>query len=741
MAIDSEMRLTLVTPQEVTVVQCDLSEGLSKMTHAKLEIACTQHLELDEVLERDAFLDVAPPGYAPRRWSLRVGHIDFARIVEGSLRYVANLYPALWLLRFTTNTRKFRNMSSQAIIGQVLDEHRIAHRFELVREPELRKYCAQYRETNLDFILRLLEFEGIFYAFDDDGTLVMADDSPSSDPVDGVSAFELIEAEGAMSWDGPGIFEQFKCRDVASGSATVNDYNWKTPKVKLQKSAAADRDAELEIYDYPVGYRRPEQGARLAQHRLEALRVPAAYVTGKSNVPSFRPGRLFTFVASTAPIHAGTFLLTEVTHHYKHSKFLESLEAKITYRNGYRGIDGATVFRPPLATPHPHIAGCHTALVRGPAGEEIHTDQHGRFRGQFHWDREAVGTDEDSRWLRNLQETQTGMVLARVGWEQSIAYINGDPDRPIGFARDINGVMQPEYAQPGNKTRMTMKSPTYPSNGGFNEMRLEDLAGKQHFDWHAQREWLGEVGNNRTEHVGNDETRIVGTDWTHSVDHDQSIEIGGDLNVRVGPGGYTLMTEGNRDVTVGGNEESTVTEVVVTKVEGDQEEKVSGDRKTDAAEETGSIVRTALDKIDREVKGSWITQGDGNFGVMVQHELKHTISGSRLTMVKEGTIGGKIDGTLELTMKSSSLRMSEKSMGYSAKRAQFEVDGSTVMSCGDKMQITGDVVHMKAGAALTLTSGALEIAMSPSGTKVKGKMKLEAGGAINITGNKDNITG
>src|SRR5262249_41621282 len=151
-------------------------------------------------------------------------------------------------------------------------------------------------------------------------------------------------------------------------------------------------------------------------------------------------------------------------------------------------IPAEVPFRPARVTPRPSITGCHTAMVRGPAGEEIHTDEHGRFRAQFHWDREAKGTDADSRWIRYLQESQTGVTLARVGWEVTTAYIDGDPDRPIGLARDINGAMPPAYAPVANPNTMTVKTPSSPATGGFNEIKLDDSKGSMLFYMRAERD-------------------------------------------------------------------------------------------------------------------------------------------------------------------------------------------------------------------------------------------------------------
>ena len=475
---------------------------------------------------------------------------------------------------------------------------------------------------------------------------------PSSMAVDGVSAFDLIEAEGAQQWDAVGVHKFRYGRKVASGGSSVNDFNWKTPKVKLLESAFADEDAELEIYDYPVGYRRPDQGARLAQHRLESLRVPAKYCQGEGNVTTFAPARTFAWGPLAHAAFAGEYLLETVEHIYFNRKFQEDtqkdIEEGINYRNQFHAIPKDVRYRPELVTPHPHIAGCHTAMVRGPEGEEIHTDAHGRFRAQFHWDREAVGTDADSRWLRNVQETQTGMVLARMEWEQSVAYINGDPDRPLGFARQINGTMQPEYQQPGNMTRMTMKTPSYPNKGGFNEIRIEDIAGQQHFDWNAQKDMINEIVNDRSEHVGADESHIIGNTFSRTVENDQSRKIGGNHKVTVG-NGWNFSVENDRTKKVTGNEEYKVSEVFSVAVSNNDNEEITGNRKTETGEnDRGSISRAVKTQMDRSVTGTWTAEGQGNFDMRASKNFNETVKSTKTTSVSDGNISIKVGDQAQL---------------------------------------------------------------------------------------------
>jgi len=399
----------------------------------------------------------------------------------------------------------------------------------------------------------------------------------------------------------------------------------------------------------------------------------------------------------------------------------------------------ATAFRAPLITKHPHITGCHTAMVRGPEGEEIHTDQYGRFRVQFHWDREATGTDDDSRWLRVLQETQTGLAVARVGWEYSVAYIDGDPDRPIGFARDINGVMPAEYAQPTNKTRMTIKTPTYPSDGTFNELRLEDMAGQQHFDWTAERDLVSEIGNDRDEAVGNDEFSTCGSARTHSVGNDQGVTIGGNYDLSIGSDDSNIIRK-DRTENVGSDEKLTITEVFSEITFKNETEKVGGDRTSEAGEETGGHGRSVTEDIERKVGGSSTSKGKGDIALMVQHQLKEQVTGSKITRVDDGGMTSIVTGKLDLEIGGSSVRICENAMGHGAENTKFDVKGPTTFKSGEQISINGNHIVMEATGNLTLTSGGLEIAMTPSSTAFKGPVRLKSGNVIKVAGNPDNLT-
>jgi type VI secretion system secreted protein VgrG len=730
-----EISLDLGDVGAFSVASCRITEGISELTEAVIEIASREDLELSELLQRDATLVFLLDGFEVRRWTLKVGTVAFIGTKGGSLRFRVDLHPTLWLLRHTLSTRKFRNVSNQEIISTVLGESNVAFSWKLTRELDVRNYIVQYRETSLDFVLRLLEFEGIYYTFDADGVLVLEDRSSAAPSVEGKSSFELIDSAGSLSRGELGVHDIARGAQIASGAATVNDFDWKKSKTSLLNTKAADRDADLEIYDYPTGFREPAQGALLAQLRLEALRVPASWFQGKGNVAAFAPGRIFEFGSLAGDAFAGDHLLVRVVHTARNLAYIEDGATEL-YQNEFRSIPRAVPFRPAVVTTQPTVEGCHTAMVRGPTGEEIHTDKYGRFKAQFHWDREAKGTDEDSRWVRMLQETATSMTLARIGWEMHVAYIDGDPDRPVGIARNINGEMVPTYGQPAKKTMMTVKTLTYPGGAGYNELRLDDVAGAMRFDVRAERDLVGTVKHDKSEIVGMNETHVIDARLQHTVERDQVRNVGANDTTKV-QGSTQRNVLLDRNVSVDGGESITIDKSQFFTVTGNDSEKVGGSRITLAEQ---SVSRTCETLFTRSVGGSYIAIAKGAVQNQAGTTFAETIGGTKLTVSTEGGIFQTVTGFLNVDVTGSVLRQAKGDMSNSAKTTKINVGADAGLTSAIKLEMHSEVIHLEAKEKLTLSAGGLLIELGPDKTTIKGAIKLTSGNTIRVSGNPDHLT-
>jgi type VI secretion system secreted protein VgrG len=737
-----DIELTLGVEERYRVVACRVVEGISRLTHAELEIASLEDIDLDGSLTGDATLVVALDGAPSRKWTLKVGRAGFVGIKDGTLRYRVELHAHLWLLRHTLSTRKFRNMSAKEIISKVLSECGVPFEWRATRATPTRKYCVQYRETNLAFVSRLLEFEGIYYTLDPEGVLVLEDVSTAAGTVEGKSRYELLDSAGALDRDELGVHEIRSRARVAPGKATVNDFTWKKPRLNLLTSKSADLDTELETYEYPLGYRNPKDGAYLAQIRLEAQRVPSKTVEGKGTMPTFAPARKFTFGDAAGGMFAGEYVIIEVEHVAHNAVYPDvlTLPGGTIYENRFSAIPSRVPFRPAWETPRPTIAGVHTAMVRGPGGEEIHTDKYGRFRAQFHWDREAKGTDEDSRWVRQLQESATSMVLARVGWEMSVAYIDGDPDRPVGIARNINGVMVPAYSQPGSKNVMTIKTPTSPATGGFNEIRLDDSAGTMSFYVRAERDLVGIIKHDKTERIGNNETHSVGFMMNRGIENNQFVNVGANSTTSC-DNDYRLVVKKDRTIEVGGNETIEVGVSASTSIFTNDTETVGAVRLTQAGLKTpGSINRRTEANLTRTVGGSFIAVGLDNIQTLIKKNYVETVGGIKLTKTQKGVISQVVGGQKNLTVGGSVIRKSAKDMGIGAEVIKINVGAIATLSSRERVEIKGKEVFLEAQSSLTLSAPGLELSLKPGVTSMKGTVHLESGDKVTVTGAPDNIT-
>lgn len=530
-----------------------LQEGLSQRTVVQVELDLPTHVDLASALLQRAALTVnlqTRHGFDhARSWVLELSEARLLSHEAGLQRVLLTLHDPLARLGLGLNTRKFRNQTTQTIVSTVLDAHGIAYQWSLFVELAPRNYTVQYRESDLAFVERLLALEGIFYQFSADGTLVLRDRSTNSPLLREGVPFELCESNAASSE--VGLYAISRGARVAAGMVTLGDHDWKKPHVALRASAQASADADLEIYDYPAGYRSAEEGARLAQMRLEAQRVNARYVRGQANDPSFEPGVGFSVGGFAAVAFAGEFLVTSVEHRFQGSE--EGPAGSLpSYTASLSAVPLTTPFRAPLPA-RPTIDGTHTAMVRGPQGAEIHTDTHGRFKAQFHWDREAVGSEEDSRWLRLIQETSSSMAVARVGWEMAVGYIDGDPERPIGLGRCINGSMPPTFALPEAKTRMSMRTLSSPATGGFSEVMMEDAGENEQMRFKAEKDLDLVTRHHKSEVVAGNASHFIGSDLKSEVLADQSISVGQNESRSVGRHAE-LQVRGNRSVSVGGSE-------------------------------------------------------------------------------------------------------------------------------------------------------------------------------------------
>ncbi len=646
----------------------------------------------------------------------------FRQAEEGrkSIVYHLTIVPKLWRLQHRHDARIFQEKTVPQIIEDVLDRAGVTdRRLALSGSYGAREYCVQYRESDFAFISRLMEEEGIFYFFEhSEGAhvLVLGDSKNVPVPIAGTHTLPFRAHLGAMAHAGESVSELTCVQEVRPGKVSLTDFNFKKPNLSLHANAQGPHDPDLEIYDYPGEYEMPGEGSSYTKVRLEEWQALALVADGKSSCVRMTPGYTFTLTDHAREDYNATYWLVRIHHRGVQAQLGEEATGEgPSYGNTFQCIPSSVQFRPARVTPRPTVKGVQTAIVTGPAGEEIHTDEHGRIKVHFHWDRVQPRDEKSSCWIR-VSQLWAGagwgaMYIPRIGQEVIVDFIEGDPDRPIVTGRVYHGTNVPPYMLPAEKTKSTIRSNSTIGGGGSNELMFEDNKGNEEIYLHAQKDWTIAVEHDKSQTVGHDETLEVGHDRKKEVKHDQSETIGHDKSIVV-KGSHTesiLMAEsitvglasahnvgGAMTENVGAAKTSTVTgtltEVVGAKmtvtIGGAKEQSIGGGFKEGVTKDmeltVGGKHQISVQKdMLVEVKESQSTEVGKVQSANVGEKYSLVVGDGKLTILKNGdiTLEGKsikIIGSGPIQVKGSKLTVESEGTVDVKASGQVKVKGSSV---------------------------------------------------------------
>ena len=471
-------------------------------------------------------------------------------------RYYAELRPWLWLLTHASGCQIFQDMSTPEILEKVFqDLGQSDFKKSLKGTYAKREYCVQYRETAFDFVSRLMEEDGIFYFFEhtkDAHKLVLADDASAHADCPGVAKVRY-RGTSTEAHEIDVVSEYDIEKNVVTEAFSLEDYFFETPATSLESKAG---DGKLARYDYPGGYTKKADGDKLAKVRLGVFEGEEDLAGGAGFCPTFTAGYKFTLADHPRSDANKAYALRSVEHQLTQER----------YRNRFVAFPATVVYRPPLVTPRPVIAGTQTAKVVGKSGEEIWTDKFGRVKVLFHWDREGKGDEKSSCWLRVTQgwpgKNWGAFFLPRIGQEVVVSFLEGDPDRPLVTGSVYNGEQTVPYALPANQTQSTVKSNSSKGGAGFNEIRFEDKKDSEELYVHAQKDMKTEVLNDSTTTITQNRTITVSEgNETHTVSKGtRTLDIKGDEKhtsqanfVHEVKGDFTLKVTGKINIEAGGD--------------------------------------------------------------------------------------------------------------------------------------------------------------------------------------------
>lgn len=555
-------------------------EQLGRLYQYELELVSEkpEQIDFDKILGAPMSVRLDLADGSPRAFHGIVSR--FSQVSSGGElpTYHATLVPWPWLLTRTADCRIFQNQSTKDTILQVFRDWGFSgFRDALSGTYQPVEYCVQYCETSFNFVSRLMEREGIYYFFehtDEAHTMVLADAATAHQPVTGYE--ELIYRGRRRTHTDEEHISSWQVRkQVQPGAVALGSFNFKQPGNDLNvKSNVSRQNAQstFEVYDFPDNYVERDAGEQYAKVRLDEFQAGYEVISAESNARGISCG--YTFKVSGIPESRDVeYLVTSA----RYSIFADAYESTLNpdneplFRVEFTAIPTSQVFRPERLTPWPRIRGPQTAIVVGTSGEEIDTDQYGRVKLHFPWDRHGKADETASCWIRVAQiwagKAWGAMFIPRIGQEVIVEYIEGDPDRPLITGRVYNGDSTVPYALPDNKTISTVKSNSSKGGGGFNEFRFEDKKGSENVFLYAQKDQNIQVVNDCFETIGHDRHLIVKNTQFEHIELDRNETVDGDHHEHV---------KGDRHLIIDGNEAKSVGKAFSLKVGGDVAEVFQG---------------------------------------------------------------------------------------------------------------------------------------------------------------------
>ena len=624
------------------------------------------------------------------------------------LVFSLRIRPAFHLLSMRRDSRIFQNQTVPQIVEAVLKEGLAPYerevKLELTETYPTREYCVQYQETDLEFVSRLLQEEGIHYAFDHEGdveVMVLRDTNAAfakvaTTPEEGVLEYHADDRV-VTDREWVGVFQlvrqntetHTKVRDqIFTREDLVFDAEQGENDALGRKRESYEHGSSRSvcIYDYDQGVRRYRQhdAERQAKIRTELFTRDAVKSwTAESNAVGLTAGTTFELRGHPTVGVDGEYLVTRVRH-----RSVAAGEAG--YGNDFHCIPLETTFRPDRAARKPRIPSIQTAIVTGPAGEEIHVDEYGRVKVQFYWDRQGQRDEKTSCWVRT-QQTWAGngwgtWWVPRIGMEVVVQFVDGDPDRPLVTGCVYNADNQLPYALPDEKTKSTIKSNSSLGGGGFNEFRFEDKKGQEEIWLHAQKDLNEKVLNDHTLNVGNNETIEIGVDQTQTIGNNQVEHV---------KANQTMTVDANRTVAVGGNFEETVTGNETRTVSGAVTETItSGETVTVSAGRTttvnggftetvnGGVTRSVNGAVNESFTGAWNATVLANINITTPATINVVAPSHTTTDTDWSKVGKLCNGVYALTMSATGVKLDATGLAVGATGVRVGVTGIKIENKG-----------------------------------------------------------
>ena len=654
----------------------------------------------------------------------------------GSAAYALSLGPSVAPLGVGKSSRVFQEMTAVDIVKDVLDKAGVPSsdvRWATSGSYPTRPYCAQYRESDLAFIERLLAEEGIYFWFEHTGdatVLALGDDSTAAPEIDEGAAIAFRDDDQMVATEAS-ILRVRRTSRITSSKAALRDYNFDKPRLTLDSK---DGDGAMEVYDWPGRFGVPSDGDRLATVALESIRAGAAVLHGETSTTRILPGLVFELTDHPIAAMNGRYLVESVTIEATELRGGEASElGNVQLR--FTAVPASTMFRAPREHVTRTPGGPQTGVVVGASGEEIHPDKSGRIRVQLYWDREGARDDKASTWMRVGQFALGGsMVIPRVGWDVLVHHHEGDIDAPVVATHLYDGQFPVPYSLPANKTRTAWQTATTPGGGSSNEIRFEDKAGSEELFINASKDMNIVIGDKKKESVAVNSTHTIGANHDVKIGSNAKYTVGVNQDVTIGAS-ETLSVSGDRSVfikgsetsTVGGSRTVTVTSGASLQSKASRTLTVGGTMLGAAA---AAVTRSVLGSMSVTVGGSWIQAAAVGLADMTLGAGAETIGGAKI-LAAGGGASTNVKGALAETVGGAYVIAAGGNVTEGATGSQaITVGGAFVANAPNVLlEAQSEISVRVGGASLTIKSSSVEIKApaiaAPGATIAKTASKIQ----------------
>ncbi|SAK74840.1 Rhs element Vgr protein [Caballeronia hypogeia] len=551
-------------------------EELGRLAQWDLELlADRSNLDIAQMLGSNFSLSLEIPSGGRREYNGIVTAFELARPASAQpnlpAMYRATVRPRLWLLTRASHCRFFHRMTVPAIIGHVFADYGIDFENKCTATYPSLEHCAQYRETDFDFVSRLAEREGIYYFIAHEGgkhRLILADSSQAHGPTPYCAELPF-RPQPAAPHEHACIYAWSTGGEVAAGIVEINDYDFEKPSQSAQQGLVARAlrttrfdPAVYAMQEHAPGYTQHADAERLASAHAEAHQASNVRVNARTTARAIWPGGLVRLIWHPLESQNREHLIVSAEYAINSDDYLSTLDAHArppVFDCQFRALPRDAGFRAARSTPRARVAGPQTAVVVGPKGEEIHTDKYGRIKVQFHWEQLQPEASRESLlrcWVRVAQpwagKGYGAFFLPRIGQEVLVQFIEGDPDQPLVIGSVYNAAQTPPCELPRKMARTTLKSNSTKGGNGFNEMRFDDTKGAEQLFFHAERDLETWVKHDALTRIGGERHVIVEQDEFVRCGGERSDNVRGSQRVRIG-GKYSLDVGGDTQHKSGAN--------------------------------------------------------------------------------------------------------------------------------------------------------------------------------------------